>query len=153
MIWPMRKGYLSHTQTAKPQASLHKQCRPRSDGSFIDCPSFCIFSTHYCFIVKVHCSNFRIVTAIFSSSVHFFIFTVTFRIRDRDSPALSVEELETEILLDKEWTSQRIKLHMEELKTIKRLVRAQERALQKLREESEELYQQAIEVCQICKCS
>ena len=31
-----------------------------------------------------------------------------------------------------------------------RLIRAQERALEKLREESEELYQQAIEVCYVC---
>ena len=48
--------------------------------------------------------------------------------------------------MDKEWTIQRVKLHVEELKMRNRIMKAQERALQKLREESEELYQQAIEV-------
>ena len=50
---------------------LGKQCRPRSDCSSISvytvCHSVCIFWTHYS-MVEPHCSNFRIVAAMFWES-------------------------------------------------------------------------------------
>ena len=66
--------------------------------------------------------------------------------RDREKTSFSVEEMEEQVLLDKEWSRSRMRLHRDEMMILKRVFRAQEKALQKLREESEELYQQAIQV-------
>ena len=59
------------------QIGLGKQCRLRSDCSesslirvFTVCHSVCIFWTHYS-MIKPHCSNFRIITAIFRVSEYF----------------------------------------------------------------------------------
>ena len=69
------------------QPYLGNQCRQRSDCSFSSgldssssslmraytvCHSICIFWMHY-FMVKLHCSNFKIIIAIFSECFIFFM--------------------------------------------------------------------------------
>ena len=68
------------------------------------------------------------------------------RMRTRKNPAFTEEQKEEAILLIKEWTRNRYEQHYQELIMMNRIFAAQEKALQKLREESEELYQQAIQV-------
>lgn len=56
------------------------------------------------------------------------------------------EELESHVLLMKEWARYRIRQHHAEMIILQRMEAAQQKALIKLREESEELYEQAIQV-------
>ena len=56
------------------------------------------------------------------------------------------EELESQVLLMKDWCRTKMADHWTELGALKRVQQAQEHALNMLREESEELYQQAIQV-------
>lgn len=66
--------------------------------------------------------------------------------RVREVPAFSFEECELRALLEKEWSKYRREQFQNELKAIQSMMRSQRQALLKLREESEELYQMAIEV-------
>lgn len=66
--------------------------------------------------------------------------------RTRKNPAFTEEQKEEAILLIKEWTRNRYEQHYQEQIMMNRIFAAQEKALQKLREESEELYQQAIQL-------
>lgn len=70
-----------------------------------------------------------------------------FRIRKRNLPTLSEEELDSRATLLKEWTRFRHQQALADLKTIDRLAHTQTKALDELRLESEELYQKAIQVC------
>ncbi|XP_054853004.1 39S ribosomal protein L40, mitochondrial [Eublepharis macularius] len=64
--------------------------------------------------------------------------------RVRDTSPLSFEESERRALLMKKWALHKQQQHKAEMKTIRTLLEAQEKALKELRLESEELYQAAI---------
>ena len=59
---------------------------------------------------------------------------------------LSFEESERRALLHKEWTRYKMKQHHNEIMAVDRVRWSQQRALEELRKESEELYQSAIQV-------
>lgn len=59
---------------------------------------------------------------------------------------LSESEVDSRVRLMKDWARHRQRQALEDLKMIDRLVYSQARALYKLRQESEELYQEAIQV-------
>lgn len=59
---------------------------------------------------------------------------------------LTFEESERRALLQKEWTRYKYQQFGEECEAISRLILSQEKALEELRKESEDLYQQAIQV-------
>lgn len=61
-------------------------------------------------------------------------------------PAVSVEELEERILILKDWNRYKTNQHRETIKLIDRYMFCQQKALDELRVESEELYQAAIQV-------
>ena len=71
--------------------------------------------------------------------------------RDRERTAFSAEQMEEQVLLEKQWSKNKISEHRSEMILKNRVLYAQQKALRKLREESEELYQQAIQV--ICRLS
>nr|CAD7397220.1 unnamed protein product [Timema poppensis] len=66
--------------------------------------------------------------------------------RTRVLPALSLEEQESRVLTEKEWCRYRYKMHLQDLQLIDRILFSQQRALDELREESEDLYQAAIQI-------
>ena len=66
--------------------------------------------------------------------------------RDRERTAFSAEQMEEQVLLEKQWSKNKISQHRSEMILKNRVLYAQQKALRKLREESEELYQQAIQV-------
>jgi large subunit ribosomal protein L40 len=70
----------------------------------------------------------------------------TFREREREVPPLTSEVEEERAFLHKEWTRYKHKQHMKDMQMIDRLVFAQQKALDELRQESEELYEAAIQV-------
>ena len=61
-------------------------------------------------------------------------------------PELSYEDKEERALLTKAWMTYDLKLDREESIAMRRALKSQEKALQELRKESEELYQMAIQV-------
>ena len=65
--------------------------------------------------------------------------------RKRETPDVPYEEQERRALLQKRWARHRFQEHVKETHLIKALLGVQQRALQELRDESEELYQQAVE--------
>lgn len=65
--------------------------------------------------------------------------------RQRKLPELSAAVKEERAALIKEWSIYRNKLHAQNLQIIDNLVSAQQKALQELRAESEELYQEAVQ--------
>lgn len=68
-----------------------------------------------------------------------------FRFRARKLPAITEEEEEYRMKLMKRWAQYRNEQILSDYKTIDRMVSAQKKALDELRFESEELYQQAIQ--------
>jgi len=68
--------------------------------------------------------------------------------RVRKLEPLSFEESESRALLMKQWTRYKLQQHANEMNTIQTAMLSQQVALQELRNESEELYQQAILVSQ-----
>jgi large subunit ribosomal protein L40 len=72
--------------------------------------------------------------------------THTFRERIREVAVITPQVEEERALLCKEWTRYKNKQHMKNMEMIDRLIFAQQKALDQLRQESEELYQAAIEV-------
>lgn len=66
-------------------------------------------------------------------------------IRDREKTVYTSEQLEARVLLIKEWSRYKIKQHLTEMRACSKMMKAQEKALEKLKEESEELYLQAIQ--------
>ena len=68
--------------------------------------------------------------------------------RVRKLEPLSFEESESRALLMKQWTRYKLTQHANEMNTIQTAMLSQQVALQELRNESEELYQQAILVRQ-----
>ena len=66
--------------------------------------------------------------------------------RDRERTAFSAEQMEEQVLLEKQWSKNKISQHRSEMILKNRVLYAQQKALRKLREESEELHQQAIQV-------
>ena len=67
--------------------------------------------------------------------------------RKREPAVLSFEESERRALLHKDWTRYKMKQHINEIMAVTRVRWSQQRALEELRKESEELYQSAIQVC------
>ncbi|XP_022108361.1 39S ribosomal protein L40, mitochondrial-like [Acanthaster planci] len=68
--------------------------------------------------------------------------------RKREAPDLTYEEQERRALLQKDWARHKFQEHVAETQRIRDLLKAQEKALRELRAESEELYQQAVQVDQ-----
>ncbi|CAG0914652.1 unnamed protein product [Notodromas monacha] len=66
--------------------------------------------------------------------------------RTRKLPPMTAEELENRIETLKEWARHRGKVAIAEASWIEKMVQAQDKALQELRKESEELYQAAIQI-------
>ncbi|XP_029167604.1 39S ribosomal protein L40, mitochondrial [Nylanderia fulva] len=66
--------------------------------------------------------------------------------RLRQLPSLSKEETESRILLQKEWTKYKTQQHLADIQIMDSILYSQQRALDELRAESEELYQEAIQV-------
>merc|ERR1712038_2230484 len=66
--------------------------------------------------------------------------------RERLSESLSFEELEERALLLKDWQRYRHAIHKNMMNQINRAQASQQKALDELRAESEELYQQAIQI-------
>ncbi|XP_067664450.1 large ribosomal subunit protein mL40-like [Haliotis asinina] len=66
--------------------------------------------------------------------------------RKREKTVLTFEESEYRALLTKDWTRYCMTRHQHELSAIRAAMKSQQRALDSLREESEELYQKAIQV-------
>jgi len=66
--------------------------------------------------------------------------------RKREAAVLSFEESERRALLHKDWTRYKTRQHRDEMLVVARLRGSQQRALDELRSESEELYQSAIQV-------
>lgn len=64
----------------------------------------------------------------------------------RKSAALSFEETERRATLEKKWANYRRIQHLNDLQLLDRLAFSQQQALDELRNESEELYQEAIQV-------
>lgn len=67
------------------------------------------------------------------------------RLRERKLPVISAVEQERRALLNKKWALYRMEENLKDFKTLDKLVNAQNKALQELRLESEELYQAAIQ--------
>jgi large subunit ribosomal protein L40 len=70
----------------------------------------------------------------------------TFRERMREVAVITPAVEEERALLCKEWTRYKSKQHLKDVQMIDRLLFAQQKALDELRQESEELYQAAIQV-------
>lgn len=70
-----------------------------------------------------------------------------FRERRRPSPSITDEILEKRILLEKQWAKYKNDQHLSDAKMLDRILQSHQRALQELRNESEELYQAAVQVC------
>ncbi|XP_078581830.1 large ribosomal subunit protein mL40-like [Branchiostoma floridae x Branchiostoma japonicum] len=68
------------------------------------------------------------------------------QIRERPAVRVSAEEQERRAALEKEWARFRRQQHVAEEAAISAMVTSQQRALQELRAESEELFQQAVQV-------
>lgn len=68
------------------------------------------------------------------------------RARLRALPQISADVEEQRALLAKDWARYKSKQHLQDLQMIDRLMFAQQKALDELRNESEELYQEAIQV-------
>ncbi|PSN33246.1 39S ribosomal protein L40 [Blattella germanica] len=66
--------------------------------------------------------------------------------RARNLPPLTLEEEDERILLQKEWSRYKRKQHLKDIQMIDRLIFSQQKALDELRKESEELYQAAIQI-------
>ncbi|EFA07359.2 large ribosomal subunit protein mL40 [Tribolium castaneum] len=66
--------------------------------------------------------------------------------RMRSLPALSDSELEQRALLDKQWATYRKNEHLTDVQMLDRIFFAQQKALDELRKESEELYQEAMQI-------
>lgn len=69
-----------------------------------------------------------------------------FRQRLRHSSPLSTEEKESRILLQKKWNRYKSQQYLADVQTIDSIIQSQQKALDELRAESEELYQEAIQV-------
>ncbi|XP_013791787.1 39S ribosomal protein L40, mitochondrial-like [Limulus polyphemus] len=67
-------------------------------------------------------------------------------LRKREGSHLTFEEIEEQYQLQKKWAHYRYHQHLAEMSMIERIISAQNRALVALREESEELYQEAIQI-------
>ncbi|XP_044745718.1 39S ribosomal protein L40, mitochondrial [Coccinella septempunctata] len=66
-------------------------------------------------------------------------------IRTRSNPPLPEEELERRALLEKSWSKYKQNHHLRDIKMLDRILFSQQKALDELRAESEELYQEAIQ--------
>lgn len=66
--------------------------------------------------------------------------------RLRKLPSLSEKEKESRILIQKEWNRYKTQQHMATIQALDSIIYSQQRALNELRLESEDLYQEAIQV-------
>lgn len=64
----------------------------------------------------------------------------------RSLPSLSENELESRALLEKQWANYKKVQHLADVQMLDRILFAQQKALDELRKESEELYQEAMQV-------
>ncbi|KAK3581718.1 hypothetical protein CHS0354_015349 [Potamilus streckersoni] len=63
----------------------------------------------------------------------------------RERTQLTFEESEERALLHKDWTRHRLRQFIDDMNAVHQVIASQQKALRELREESEELYQQAIQ--------
>lgn len=68
------------------------------------------------------------------------------RQRLRKLPPISEEEEDSRILLQKDWTKYKARQHLATVQEIDSILYSQQRALDELKAESEDLYQEAIQV-------
>lgn len=61
-------------------------------------------------------------------------------------PNYAVEVLEQRVLLEKKWAKYKYEQHLADMRMIDRIFMSQQKALDELKKESEELYQEAIQV-------
>ncbi|XP_015176445.1 PREDICTED: 39S ribosomal protein L40, mitochondrial [Polistes dominula] len=66
--------------------------------------------------------------------------------RTRELPHLSEEDVEKRILLQKEWARYKYRQYLDNIQTIDRFISSQNKALQELKAESEELYNEALQI-------
>lgn len=66
--------------------------------------------------------------------------------RLRKLPPISKEEEESRILIQKEWNRYKTQQHMATVQALDSILYSQQRALDELKAESEDLYQEAIQV-------
>ncbi|KAK9752667.1 Mitochondrial ribosomal protein L28 [Popillia japonica] len=66
--------------------------------------------------------------------------------RQRQVGTINVEELEKRVLLEKKWALYKKEQHLKDLKMLDRIAYSQQKALDELRNVSEELYQEAIQI-------
>ncbi|XP_044730029.1 39S ribosomal protein L40, mitochondrial [Chrysoperla carnea] len=64
----------------------------------------------------------------------------------RQLPPLSAEVLEQRVLLEKQWARYKREQHLKDIQMFDRIMQSQQKALDELRKESEELYQEAIQM-------
>lgn len=64
----------------------------------------------------------------------------------RKLPAITTDKLEQRSLLLKEWARYKHQQHLNDMQMLDRIIYSQQHALDELRKESEELYQEAIQV-------
>lgn len=76
-----------------------------------------------------------------------YVYTILLFCRQRlRSVNLSAETLESRVLLEKAWAKYKHNQHLADIQMIDRIFMSQQKALDELRNESEELYQEAIQV-------
>jgi len=87
---------------------------------------FLCFHINFCYIYDINCKNFSQ--------------------RLREFPPLSEEEIESRALLQKEWARYKRQEYLKDIQIIDSIFYSQQKALDELKAESEELYQEAIQV-------
>lgn len=73
-------------------------------------------------------------------------------VRKRPPADISPEETTQRLMLNREWAKYKYRQHQEEMNFISRALKSQENALQELKLESEQLYEQAIQVSVSSNC-
>lgn len=88
-------------------------------------------------------SNFYLNTLAYGVCIRIY---VGFRERARSLATLSNEVIQQRTTLEKQWSQYKHKEHLADIQMLDRIMYSQQKALDELRKESEELYQEAIQV-------
>jgi large subunit ribosomal protein L40 len=75
-----------------------------------------------------------------------FYIQIWFSIRKRPSVQLTSEETTHRLMLNRDWAKHKYRQHQQEITFLSRALQSQENALEQLKIESEELYEQALQV-------
>lgn len=82
----------------------------------------------------------------YKHEIRMIIILLICRNRIRNNRTISSEKLEERILLLKEWSKYKLQEHLKDIQMLDRIMYSQQHALDELRKESEELYQEAIQI-------